>query len=282
MSFNSALKLLPSVCFIFTLTLATSSCAALQPSDANGPRSNLPPYPIVATDTSTREAATLAWHQLAQRYGLPQESPLDLQPLTGTIHSVPANLNGSIFLPKVGAASSQTEEETRESLRRFINDWQSLIGADPHQLSLVERTDNGSLKIARYEQRPFRYPLRGDVGSLTIRFQTDGRVLDISSTCIPDAERLQTAVTPLTPVVTAEQAATLVMQQPAAVPSDQSPTFTLPSSAKVNVQQLVIYANSATNLQTLNLHLAWEIDVANGPIKTIYLDAISRQILAVA
>jgi hypothetical protein len=281
MSSNSVLKSLFTIWFIFMLTWATSSCAVLQPSDANGPRSNLPPYPIVASDASTREGTTLAWHQLAQRYGLPQESPLDLQPLTGTIHSIPANLNGAIFLPKVGGTSSQTEEETRESLRRFINDWQSLIGADPHQLSLVERIDNGDLKIARYEQRPFRYPLRGDVGSLTIRFQSDGRVIDISSTCIPDADRLQTAVTSLTPVVTAEDAATLVTQ-PVTVGGDQSRAFTLPSSAKVNVQQLVVYANSASNLQTLNLHLAWEIDVANGPIKTIYLDAISRQILAVA
>ena len=281
MSLNSALKSVTSIVFTVTLSLATSSCAVLQPSDANGPRSNRPPYPIAATDASAREGATLAWHQLAQRYGLPQESPLDLQPLTGTIHSLPANLNGSIFLPKVGGGSSPTEEETRESLRRFLNDWQSLIGADPHQLSLVERTDNGAMKIARYEQRPFRYPLRGDVGSLTIRFQSDGRVLDISSTCIPDAEHLQTAVTALTPALTPEEAATLVMQKPITVAGDQPTTFTLPSSAKVNVQQLVIYANAAPS-QTLNLHLAWEIDVTNGPIKTIYLDAVSRQILALA
>ena len=33
------------------------------------------------------------------------------------------------------------EEETRESLRRFIRDWQELIGSDPAKLSLIERTD---------------------------------------------------------------------------------------------------------------------------------------------
>jgi len=281
MSLNSELKPIITA-FIVTLSIATSSCAVLQPSDANGPRSNAPPYPILATDASAREGATLAWHQLAQRYGLSQDSPLDLQPLTATIHSVPTNLNGSILLPKVGAESSQTEEETRESLRRFIAEWQSLIGADPHQLSLVERTDTGVVKTARYEQRPFRYPLRGDVGSLTIRFQNDRRVLDISSTCIPNAEHFQSALASLNAVVTVEDAANLVKQQPISVAADQTRTITLPTNADITVQQLVVYAKPAANTQALELHLAWEIDVANGPIKTIYLDAISRQILAVA
>jgi hypothetical protein len=207
---------------------------------------------------------------------------LDLQPLTATIQSVPGNLNTSIFLPKVGGDPLETEEETRESLRRFIAEWQSLIGADPHQLSLVDRTDSGAIKIARYEQRPFRYPLRGDVGSLTIRFQNDRRLLNVSSTCIPNADRFQSQLSSLTPVVTAEDAANLVKQQPISIASDQPATVTLPGNAVVNVQQLVIYAKPATDRQSLELHLAWEIDVANGPIKTIYLDAISRQFLAAA
>jgi hypothetical protein len=204
---------------------------------------------------------------------------LDLQPLTGTIHSVPGNLSGSIFLPKVGGDSLQSEEETRESLRRFIADWQSLIGADPHQLSLIERTDNAGVKTARYEQRPFRYPLRGDVGSLTIRFQNDRRVVDLSSTCIPNADRFQSQLNSLTPSVTAEDAAALMKQQPISN-ADQSSSVNLPPGAAVNVQQLVIYAKPNADRQDLELHLAWEIDVANGPIKTIYLDAVSRQVLA--
>ena len=279
MSSNSTFKL---VITTLILAVATSSCAVLQPSDANGPRSNLPPYPILVADLSAREGATLAWRHLTQRYGLSQDSSLDLQPLTATIRSVPPNLNGSIFLPKVGAEPSQTEEETRESLRRFISEWQSLIGADPHQLSLVERTDNAAVKTARYEQRPFRYPLRGDVGSLTIRFQNDRRVLDISSTCIPNADHFQSALTTINPVVTVEDAANLVKQQPISVAGDQAHNVTLPNNAVVTVQQLVVYARPAATGQTLELHLAWEIDVANGPIKTIYLDAISRQVLAVA
>jgi len=235
----------------------------------------------VVTKPSISEGTTLAWQQLTQRYGLPQGRTLDLQPLTGTIHSVPANLDTSIFLPKVGTESTQTEEETRESLRRFISDWRSVIGADPQQLSLVERTDNGDVKVARYEQRPFRYPLRGNFGSLVIRFHNDRRVNNISSTCIPDAERLQAALASITPVVTADDAATLVMQKPVSIAGAQ-PAVTLPTTATVDVRQLVVYAKRASDQQTLELHLAWEIDVTNGPIKTIYLDTISSQILDVA
>ena len=52
------------------------------------------------------------------------------------------------------------------------------IGANPQELSLVERTDEaGGTKLARYQQKPFRYPLRGDYGKLMIRFRNDGKLV---------------------------------------------------------------------------------------------------------
>jgi hypothetical protein len=89
-------------------------------------------------------------------------------------------------------------------------------------------------------------------------------------------------LTTINPVVTVEDAANSGKQQPISVAGDQAHNVTLPNNAVVTVQQLVVYARLAATGQTLELHLAWEIDVANGPIKTIYLDAISRQVLAVA
>jgi hypothetical protein len=261
-----------------------ASCAAFQPRDANGPRSNLPPYPVIASEPGRLEGATLAWQQLSQRYGLTQNTNADLEPLTGTLHSIPNNLGGSIFLPKVGGEAVQTEEETRESLRRFIVEWHSLIGADPDQLSLVERNDAGNLKVARYEQRPFRYPLRGGFGTLVIRFQADRRVIDVSSTCLPNTDRLQAALSGLTPKVTVENAAALVKEHAINVTGagSQPHSFTLTANATIEVRQLVAYIKPSLDRQGLELHLAWEIDVTNGPIKTIYLDAISEQIIAVA
>jgi hypothetical protein len=273
---NSRLVLLLT---LLIAALSLNACAALQPPDANGPRSNTPPYPVVVNDQSRQDGATLAWQQLSQRYGLAQNSTADINPLLGTLNSLP-NSTGSIYLPKVGDNPVPTEEETRESLRRFIVDIQNLVGASPADLSLVERIDEPSgAKIARYQQRPFRYPLRGDFGNLSIRFQSDRRVLDISSTCLPNTDRLQAALSNLNPKVTPETAPSLIRGHPLTVGSR---TFTLPETTPVEVRQLVAYVMLSPDKQTVELHLAWEIDVTNGSIKTIYLDAISEQVIAVA
>ena len=285
MSLNSTVANVITSGLLITVSIGLSSCAALQPTDANGPRSNLPPYPIAATEPTRIDTAKLAWQQLTQRYGLPQDTSLELEPATATIRSIPANPASSILLPKVGGSSVQTEEETRESLRRFIVDWQSLIGAEPNQLSLTERVDEPSgIRVARYEQRPFRYPLRGGFGNLVIRFQADRRVTDISSTCIANTDRLQTQLAALTPKVSAENAENIVRSPGVSVlsKSGQPGTLTLPASATLEVRQLVAYALPSTNQQNLELRLAWEIEVTNGPIKTIYLDAISEQVIATA
>jgi hypothetical protein len=277
---KSALTILMSI-----FVVGLNACAVLQPPDANGPRSNLPPYPIIANEPGLLQGATLSWQQLSQRYGLAQNTSPDLGGLTGTIHGVPNSSVGSIFLPKVGVEATHTEEEIRESLRRFIAEWHGLIGAEPDQLSLVERVDNASgIKVARYEQRPFRYPLRGEFGNLVIRFQADRRVVDISSTCLPKTDRLQAAIAALTPKVTVENAVDLVKAHAitAKDATGQQRTLTLTDTNGLEARQLVAYALASENQQSLELHLAWEIHVSNGPIKTIYLDAITEQVIAIA
>src|SRR5215213_4449307 len=138
---------------VLAAALTFASCAAFQPTDANGPTDNLPRYPIAQADAETRlEEAAQAWYQMSQHYGLPGKTEANLNPYTGTLEALPAN-SGAIALPKVGTEAEQTEEQTRESLRRFIVEWRQIIGADPDELSLVERTDESSgVKVARYEQ----------------------------------------------------------------------------------------------------------------------------------
>jgi len=262
---------------LLILTLAvvmTGACAAFQPTDANGPAANRPQYPIALSDVGARlEEASVAWYQLSQRYGLPGKTEANLQPYTATLESLPTNLPAPIYLPKVGSQTSPTEEDTRESLRRFIVEWQTLIGAEPNQLSLVERTDEPSgVKVARYEQRPFRYPLRGGFGTLVIRFRSNGQLVGFSSNCIPNTDRLQPALNALTPAVTAEQAVNHVKTQQ---------VVSLPGSAKIEARQLVVYAQPAKVPPSgLEIRLAWEIDVTNGPITKVYLDALSDEIIA--
>lgn len=225
----------------------------------------------------------MAWRQLIQRYGLLEKSEPELQPFTGTLRGLPANMNPAIFLPKVGVGPTQTEEETRESLRRFIVDWKSLIGADPAQLSLTERVDEPTgARLARYEQRPFRYPLRGGYGNLLIRFSTDRRVLDLSSTCLPNTDRLQAALNAIVPKINGEEVSDHIKGRSITVTdsSGKQQTFTVTTINNTNVPQLVVYALPA-KLQnnTLELRLAWEIELTNAPVKTIYVDAVDEQVI---
>src|ERR1043165_3737764 len=221
-----------------TIAVTSISCAAFRPTDVNGPTTNGPQDPITLSDVGTRlEEASVAWLQLSQRYGLPGKTEANLQPYTGTIQSLPANLSAPIRLPKVSTQAIPTEEETRESLRRFIVEWQRLIGADPNELSLVERTDDPSgIKLARYEQRPFRYPLRGGFGNLTIRFRSNGQLVGFSSNCIPNTERVQTSLNGLTPKVTGEQAVNHIKTQPFTGANGQ--TLSFPANATVEARQL--------------------------------------------
>lgn len=265
--------------------VTAGACAAFQPTDPNGPTTNAPPYPLGLSDVGTRlEEASVAWYQLSQRYGLPGKTEANLHPYTATLESLPANLPAPIYLPKVGSETNPTEEETRESLRRFIVEWQRLIGAEPNQLSLVERIDEPSgVKVARYEQRPFRYPLRGDYGTLVIRFRSNRQLIGFSSNCIPNADQIQNTLNGLTPKLTGEQAVNRIKTQPITVASGQQQTVSLPPSATVDARQLVVYAQPSKDPPSgLQIRLAWEIEVTNGPIKRVYLDAISDEIIAIS
>lgn len=268
---------------IIAFALLSAACAALRPPDSGGPRADVRLYPVGLADPAGRlEEASLAWYQISQHYGLQQRTEANLDPFTATLQSLPPDSAAAIQLPKVGDPEP-TEEQVRESLRRFIAEWQRLIGAAPQELSLVERTDEaGGIKLARYEQRPFRYPLRGGYGNLTIRFRNDGKLVALSSNCLPNAERLQSALNQVSPDVSSEEAVARVKAQPITVSNATGQqTITLADNAVLDPGQLVVYALPGPGQSTgLELHLAWEINVTNGPIKTIYFDAVTSQVIA--
>jgi hypothetical protein len=117
---------------------------------------------------------------------------------------------------------------------------------------------------------------------LTIRFRNDRRLVELSSNCLPNAERLQAALNAVNPQVTGEEAVTRVKAQPITVTNATGQqTITLPDNVVLDPRQLVVYAlPSPGQAGGLELHLAWEINVTNGPIKTIYFDAVSNQVIA--
>ena len=234
---------------------------------------------MIVEDAQTRESTLLAARQLVGENGAQQNSVV-LQPITSTVQSI-APTQTPIFLPKLGTNAVMSEEETRESVRRFIDSWRGLIGADPSQLSLenwVVQPDK--TVVANYLQRPFRYDLRGNYGKFQIQFAPDRRVLSLTSSCIPNADRLQTSLNAINPSVKREDAVKYV-QQNQIVYSDtngRNESFKVGASAGVIARQLVFYA-LPENANTLAIHLAWAVELTDAPVKTVYVDAIEAKIL---
>lgn len=263
------------------------ACAgASRTPDAGGPRAAQPPYPILLTDDPERRAAALAsWAALTREQGIDNAPAPELQPVTATIRSLPTFTTSALYLPKVGVGPLMNEEETRESLRRFIVAQNRLLGADPQQLSLVLRTDEADgTKRAQYQQRPFRYPLRGGYGMLEISFAPDRRILQINSTCIPEVERLQRAGAAAgihapqntDEVIKRITGRTLTYTDTAG----NTQSLTITAGEQINVGELIVYTRMhQSEPPALEFHLAWEIALAGTPNRTFYLDTITNEIL---
>lgn len=254
----------------------------MQPPETGGPRNSGPLYPVLFTEQAQRsEAAIGGFNRLTQSAG--SKAEIALQPITATIQSVPMTLSTPLYLPKVGIEPEMNEEETRESLRRLITDWRTLIGADPAELSLVERIDRpDGVKVAKYEQRPFRYPLRGGYGLLEIQFLPNRVLRNITSTCIPDADRLQAALAQAIPKLSAPDAIKLV-QGSDFVYTDakgQQTTIRVPATDAVSAVELVTYVFPTTGrTDALELHIAWEVSIGTNPGRLIYVDAVEGKVL---
>ena len=266
--------------FCVTIGLLLCSCAAFQPPDTGGPVSTGPLYPILFTEQAQRtDAANLAFNRLTQSPGAP--TAVQLQPVTAAIQSLPANLGTPLYLPKVGISPEMNEEETRESLRRFITDWRVLIGAEPAQLSLVERTDRpDGVKVARYEQRPFRFPLRGGYGLVEIQFLANRVVRNVTSTSLPDAERLQSALAQVAPKLSAADAINVVRNSDIVYTNanGQQVTARVGASEEVTPVELVtLVFPTSGRTDALELHLAWEVSLGAG--RLVYVDAVEGKVL---
>ena len=269
------------------LALGLGACAASPSPNPTGP-SNQPPYPVLMTESAARREATLsAWSKFTTEQGITNSAAPELQPVIGTIRSLPELPGRLLYLPKVGDTTPMNEEDTRESLRRFIASASPWLGAQPQHLSLVQRVDAADgTKSAHYEQRPFRYPLRNGFGKLEIGFAPDRRVLRINCTCIPDVEQLRSAAAGTRPKFepdkVAEQIAGRTLTYSDALGNPQ--TLTLGQNEEILLRELVIYPRPRPNdPSTLEFHLAWEITLnrASGSLN-IYLDAVTNEVVNIS
>lgn len=275
------------------LALLSCACAATPPPSATGPRPEGPPYPVLFVESAERRQATLAaWERFASEQGVARAPAPELQPVTASVRSLPA-LPAPLYLPKVGddgGSTSQSKEKwedaTTESLRRFIDANARLLGAEPQQLSLVLLTDAADgTKKARYQQRPFRYSLRNGFGEVEISFTADRRILQITSTCIPEIEQLQRAGAGIRPRYSSDEVAQRFVDRTFTYTDDASnpQTHAIQAGDAVTVRELVIFPILRPAQESaLEFHLAWEVFVARLPGRAVYLDAITDEIIAVA
>jgi hypothetical protein len=273
------------------LAWACGACAAASRSpDPTRPRADSPPYPVtLAADDDRRDRALATWATLAHDAGLAANATApELQPVTATLRALPSEAAGRLRLPLVeikNAGKENTDEATRESLRRFITSARDLLGVTHEDLSLVEIRNEANSRVAVYQQRPFRRPLRGGYGRLEIRFAPDRTVLSISSTAIPDAPRLARAFAPFRQRVMPsdrEIAARIAGHAfTYTTASGATQTYTVAAGDPVNVRDLVIYPlPRATDPNTLELHLAWETVVGRAGDVLAYVDSITGEIIA--
>lgn len=279
--------------FCASLVLTAGACAASRDPDPARPRANEPLYPVIlAANDERRDQALAGWAALARDNNVGNEPPPELQPITATISALPATDASFLRLPLVeirdeeGQLRANSEEESRrESLRRFITSAAALLGVAPQNLSLVARTDeaNGTRR-ARYQQQPFPYPLRAGFGVLDISFTDDRRVLSLSSTAIPDTERLARALALLRPQqLTADQAIERVRSRSFTLTGTTAPqTYTVAPGDSVTPRELVIYpVRPASDAGALELRVAWELVVGRGATSyLVYLDAVRGEIIA--
>jgi hypothetical protein len=280
---NRTLRLLA----LALLAQAAAACAAAsRPASADRPRAaDAPKFATLAASDERGTAALANWKTVVGEQAAASSPAPELRPVTATVGSLPPGLDAAPRMPLVVISDekTQTEEETRESLRRFIQTAAPLLGADPKDLSLVEVSEaqNGA-RTARYRQNPFTYPLRNGYGDVAVTFTDDLRVTGLSSTAVPEAERLRRALAAVAQGLPAFDPATLTNR--AVTYTDRAgarQTRPLSQSDAATVRQLVVYPlRRDADPSTLELHVAWETatGAAASPLY-VYVDAVTGELL---
>jgi hypothetical protein len=273
---------------LVTLAFMSGACAsAARPAGAERPRGNEPPRFAVLSASDERQTAVLAnWKAVVGEQAAAVSPTPELRPVTATLASLPAGLRDLPRLPLVVAGDPQnrTEEETRESLRRFLSTAAPLLGIDLKHVSLVEVSDaagGGGARRALYRQNPFAYPLRNGYGNVEVTFTPDLRVVGLSSTAVPEAGRLGRTLAAVPKTVTAAQAAAALANRTVTYTdrSGAQQTRTLSQPDPTAARLLVVFPvrRDTAGSASLELHVAWE--VAADPALLVYVDAATGDVL---
>ena len=272
------------------LALLFGACAAgTRPAGTERPRGNEPPrFAVLAASDERRTAALANWKAVVGEQAATASPTPELRPVTATLTSLPTGLRDFPRLPLVIVEDEkkQSEEETRESLRRFLATAAPLLGIDLKHLSLVGVSDAPPVSGARralYQQNPFPYPLRNGYGEVEVTFTPDLRVVALSSTAVPDAERLGRTLAAVPKTLNAAQAAAALANRSVTYTdrggAQQTRTVTQPDPAAA--RQLVVFpVRRDTDPATLELHVAWEVAIGGTDApRLVYGDAATGDVL---
>lgn len=297
--------------FVFVVALAPllCACAAMtKPATVGAPgAASGPKFATLEATDERRKAALASWKEITGQ-PLTTTAPTtataataatavptpELLPVTATVKSLPANLPTPVRMPLVtlddknakkkgsDRAAARTDEQTRESLRRFVAAAAPLVGVDLSELSLVEIVDApGGARTAHYVQNSFPYPLRNGYGEVSVTFTPDLSVTALSSTAIPDAEALRRALAQVTQTIAADKAAASLTNSTITYTDSTGnrQTHTITQADALTSRALVLYpVRREGDPQTLELHIAWEIAAgsAASPL-LVYVDAATGQ-----
>lgn len=273
-----------------SLAWLCGACADAPGPDPTRPRADEPPYPVLlSSDKDRRERALNSWATLARDAGAAANPPApELEPATATLRALPAAPSAVVLrLPLVEIKDGDKEsadEATRESLRRFIASARDLLGVTTEDLSLVEVRDEAGARVARYQQKPFPFPLRGGYGRVEIRFAPDRTVLALSSTAVPDTERLARALSAARArAISADDVVKRLAGRAFTVTTaaGASQSYTVAAGETVEARELVVYPVARANdPNTLELRLAWETAVGRAGEVLAYVDAVTGEVFA--
>jgi len=283
-----------SACLLAASSLALGACASMSPTASpEQPRAEAPRFAVLAASDERRTAALANWKTVLGEQAAAAAPTPELRPVTATLASLPAGLGDYPRLPLVVMdkdETTQSEEETRESLRRFLGTAAPLLGFELKHLSLVEVSDapnaGGGARRALYTQTPFAYPLRNGYGVVEVTFTPDLRVVGLSSTAVPGGEPLARALVAVQKPLTAEQAAATLLNR-AVTYTDRGGAQQTRTLTKADVglaQQLVVFPvrRDAGDASTLELHVAWQVGIGGGKEDmAAYVDAATGELLGV-
>ena len=256
---------------IFFLAVIFAVGCELSPKVPNSTKQN---YPVVIEDSPTRrEKAEREWRRMLDFYKV-ADTPPDLYPVIYTPRSA-LGVAGGI---KILAAPPEPGTEVmalREAVKRFMDQWRDLIGADPLTVSLVAASDAAGAQRLTYRQASYAFPIAGNFGEMTAIISRDGRLMQIDDRFIPIVE------IPQRPAIDREEAARRVVGRTFTYSdiAGRSQQVKINNAAEIKVKRVVVAPVEKTD--TIEVHLAWEIVAGSSLSWTVYIDAMTGEELKV-